>query len=371
MTLPVPVYAYHIYDSVTDAYLMTLPLSGVSFSNAINGGGTFSATLSVSDPVFQSGEINWQDATMPYMNRSIWIERNGAIVWGGFLIGRSYDSTSQTVSLTGATFDSYAAFRPQRVPINFTSLTDILTVARTIWSNQDTNAHEPSWVYDSNLSGNKIKFTMQWWSEISQYMENLVSLTPGIEYYIDTYYDPASPNFPVVKKKFFVASPTLPTTDVGLTVSLNPTGGNLLSYTLAEDGTQFMTKMFALGSGADSAQVYGQYFSNTLLDQGYMDVAQTMSQTDQTSKTALTAVAKQAVLKATSKLLTFSVNVKPDESFDLGNVKLGRITSIEITDPRFPSGYKSQQFRITSYAVTPGDNGEEAVAATLEQIYGG
>jgi len=369
MALAAPQYSYHIYDSVTDVYQLTLPLSGVSFSNAINGGGTFSATLSISDPIFQSGEIPWQDSTNPKINRSLWIERNGSVVWGGFIMGRSYDSSSQTITLTGTTFETYASMRPQRVPINFTN-TDILTVARNIWARQDLNDHEPDWVYDSNLSGNKITLVSQWWQEISQYMDNLVALTPGIEYYIDTYYDPTSPNLPVVKKKFFVASPALPADDVALTVSLNPTGGNILNYTVAEDGTQFMTKMYALGSGTDSAQIFGQYFANDLLDLGYMDVAQTVSYTDNTSATSLTAIAKQAVLKATSKQLSFTVTVKPDESFNLPSIKLGRLVTIQIQDPYFPAGY-TNKLRLISYTVTPGDNGEESIQAVLEQVFSG
>lgn len=369
MALSAPQYSYHIYDSVTDVYQQTLPLTGVSFSNTINGGGTFTASLSIADPIFQSNEIPWKDATNPKLNRSMWVERNGAVVWGGFITGRSYESSSQTITITGATFEVYATFRPQRIPINFIN-TDILTVARSIWSRQDINDHEPHWVYDSNLSGNLITLASQWWQEISQYMDNLVALTPGIEYYIDTYYDPTSPNLPVVKKKFYVASPTLPADDVALTVSLNPTGGNLLSYNVAEDGTQFMTKMYALGSGTDSAQIYGSYFANDLLDQGYMDVAQTVSYTDNTSRTSLNAIAKQAVLKATSKQLSFTVSVKPDESFDLPSIKLGRLVTLQIQDPFFPTGY-TNKLRLISYTVTPGDNGEESIQATLEQIYNG
>lgn len=368
MAIPVPQYSYHIYDSVTDVYQMTLPLSGVSFSNTINGGGSFTATLSVADPIFQSGEIPWQDSTEPYLRHSIWVERNGMIVWGGFLTGRSYQASSQTVTLTGVTFEVYGSLRPQRNPNKYTNV-DILTVARNMWRLQEANSNEPHWVYDTNLSGNKVTLTTGWWQEISNYIDNLVALTPGIEYYIDTYYDPAI-ILPTVRKKFLVASPTLPATDVGLTVSMNPTGGNMIDYTLTEDGSKFATKVYELGSGSDSAQLWGTYFNNALLDQGYMDVALTFSASDITKSATLVNMAKQQALKIASKLLSFSVTVKPDESFNLNNVKLGRLVTLQITDPRFPNGY-TNTFRITTYTVNPGDNGEETIQATLEQIYNG
>lgn len=369
MTFTPPSYVYHIYDSVKDTYISSIGLSGVTFSNVINGGGSFTGTLSISDPLYQAGALEWQNATDYRMNRSMWIERNGVIVWAGFVSGRSYDSSSQTLTLTGTTFETFSQFRFLRVPLVYTNM-DILTVARNIWRTQQVNSWEPTWQYDTNLSGKLVTFnSMQWWAYINDYMSTLVDMSPGVEWYIDTYYDPTVVSGPPqVKKKFYVATPTLPAVDVGLTVSSNPSGGNLLSYTLAEDGTKFATKMYSLGSGSDSAQVYGEFFDTTLLDEGFMDVSLMMTNADITDKPTLTGMAKQAILKATSQLYSFDVVVKPDESFDIQNVKLGRLVTIDITDPRFPQGYQGQS-RIIDYTVTPGDDGEESIAVTLEPIY--
>lgn len=364
-----PNYVYHFYDTVTDIYQSTLGLSGVNFGDAINGGGTFGGSLAIGDPLYQSGEVEWLKATEPNMNRSVWIELNDDIVWGGFLTGRNYDSSSQTLSLSGVTFDAYAKLRVFPKPVTFTNQ-DSLTIAKTMWGKLSDQPGEPEFQIDAGTSGVLTSQTdAQWFTAVSEYITNMTNRdTDGIEYYIDTYWDRSThPKTP--RRKFFVASQSLPLVETGQTLVLNPAGGNILSYSFNEDGTKFATDLWEVGSGTDSAQVYGYAADPSRIDNGYPAVTIVKSEGTSTDKNALNSMAKRDLTLNNNQAVTMDITAKPDPSFSVNALRPGRKVTVEITDARFPQGYKAN-FRVASYSVTPGDNGEDTVSLSLEQVYG-
>jgi hypothetical protein len=46
------------------------------------------------------------------------------------------------------------------------------------------------------------------------------------------------------------------------------------------------------------------------------------------------------------------------------------MVTVQITDPRYPRGFYDK-LRLIDFTVTPGDNGEESIKVTLEQVYNG
>lgn len=367
-----PVYTYYIYDTYTNTFVNTLALSGVSFSNKINGGGSFSASLSISDPVYTSGEIDWLGSTEPNGNRSLFIDRDGVLVWAGTIFGRDYDSESQSLSLSGPTFDWYKDTKIQKKPLNYASQ-DTLTLARAVWFRLEDRANPITFTYLTNLAGVDSAITSadnQWWVPTGSHIDLLTSRDPGgIEYYIDTYWDNSvSPQVP--RKLFYADYLKINPVDLGLTASLNSAGGNIMSYNRSEDGTKFCTDLYALGAGSDSAQAWGYAADASRLALGYPGVTITYSAGETSSPSSLDSIAKKQLKINNTQLDVISMTVKPDASFNVADIKPGRKVTVQITDPRHPSGY-SNTFRIAEYTVTPGDNGEESVALTLEQLYAG
>jgi hypothetical protein len=95
-----PTYRYYACDTLTGEILAELPLVGVTFSIVVNDSGEFSATLPL--------------AAAPYLvqvtqpgRTSVYIERDGVLVYGGIIWGRQYDATAGTMTLDGSDFLSY------------------------------------------------------------------------------------------------------------------------------------------------------------------------------------------------------------------------------------------------------------------------
>lgn len=98
----------------TDLYgnrLAELPLTGVTFSQVLNGAGGFAGTLNVEDPRVTS--LNWVAAT-DAMKTLVWVVvSETTIVYGGIVTAATYDSAAQTVSITGNDFYWYLSRRVQ------------------------------------------------------------------------------------------------------------------------------------------------------------------------------------------------------------------------------------------------------------------
>ena len=113
-----------------------LPLTGVTWSNVLNGAGQFSGTLSVEDPAVKN--LNWIEATAP--NKTcVWVGIDGpTFVWGGLVQQRTYDEVSQTVQIQASEFWQYLNQRLQAKDYGATWATGSgaagMTMAETIIS---------------------------------------------------------------------------------------------------------------------------------------------------------------------------------------------------------------------------------------------
>ena len=87
-----------------------LPCTNVTFTLAINQAGSFSATLNIED--LSMRYANWVAATNPGKS-FIWIDIDGVLVYGGRILQRQYQASSQQVRITGTDFYGYWAQRLQ------------------------------------------------------------------------------------------------------------------------------------------------------------------------------------------------------------------------------------------------------------------
>ncbi len=101
----------------TGEILAELPLTQVTFTKTLNGAGQFEGKLSIDDPRIQA--TNWRDATSP-ANSVVWVDIDGALVWGGIIWSRRYDSTDKTYQITGNEFWSYFDHRSQAADYSYT-----------------------------------------------------------------------------------------------------------------------------------------------------------------------------------------------------------------------------------------------------------
>lgn len=104
------IITYKMTDLSTFQTIAELPLQGMQYALVVDGAGDWSATLSVEDPYI--AQTNWIRATAP--NKSaLWIDIDGALVYGGIVTGRNYRMSSQSVTLRGHDFYGYMSQRLQ------------------------------------------------------------------------------------------------------------------------------------------------------------------------------------------------------------------------------------------------------------------
>ena len=94
-------YRYLLADLITNEIIAELPLTGVAFTQQLNQAGTFSGHLLLSG--INSAAFNVDASTTPGRN-GIYVDRDGVLVWGGVIWGRSYKSTEQILTLQAREF---------------------------------------------------------------------------------------------------------------------------------------------------------------------------------------------------------------------------------------------------------------------------
>lgn len=93
------------------AVIAELPCDSVTFSLTMNESGPFSATFSIEDWTMRYG-TQWIKATNPGKT-FFWVDIDGVIVYGGWILTRDPDVAAQTVTVSGTDFYGYWARRLQ------------------------------------------------------------------------------------------------------------------------------------------------------------------------------------------------------------------------------------------------------------------
>ena len=127
-------YRYLFADLLTNEIIAELPLTGVSFTQQLNQAGTLQGHLLLSGMATAEFKVN--ASTIP-ARTGIYVDRNGTLIWGGVIWGRTYNSADQTLNLVAREFESYFERRRITTTIDFTN-TDQLLIARTIMNTAQT-----------------------------------------------------------------------------------------------------------------------------------------------------------------------------------------------------------------------------------------
>lgn len=104
-------FQFLLYDFLTGAFLGFLPFAGVTWSQTLNGSGTFSGTLNLGD----KGVRAMDPAILTAPGRTmLMIDYNGALVWGGWsLTTRPFTRSTKVLTYTATELWSYMGRRVQ------------------------------------------------------------------------------------------------------------------------------------------------------------------------------------------------------------------------------------------------------------------
>jgi hypothetical protein len=169
-----------------------LPLTSVAFTQQLNQAGTLRAHLLLSG--INPDAFNVDDATVPGHN-CIYVDRDGVLIWGGVIWSRSYNSTSQILSIQAREFLSYFEHRRIAEEISFTNI-DQLVIAKTLVEDAQSVAYgNIGVIYNSEgetTSGvliDRVYYNYEL-KTVFNAVQDLSRQSNGFDFYIDIFYDP-------------------------------------------------------------------------------------------------------------------------------------------------------------------------------------
>jgi hypothetical protein len=353
-------YRYLFADLLTNDIIAELPLTGVQFTQQLNQAGTFEGHLLITG--IDTNAYNVDVSTIPCRN-VIYVEADGILIWGGIIWGRSYNSTSQVLSITAREFESYFEHRRITQDTFFTN-TDQLLIAETLLSNaQSVTYGDIGVLINSQLSG--ILISRNYYSyelkTVFNALQDLSRAEDGFDFNITLSYSSGTPiktlelGYPRIGVVYNSANPYAIMFDLP---------GNIVEYEYPEDGSIVANTMYALGAGSNEGKLISTAVNTAFTSTGWPLLEETANYSDVTDQTYLDQLAIGQVNAVSYPPTTLKVVVPADVEPKLTTYNIGDDARIVITDARFPNTL-DEIYRIVGLTVQPGENGPERVTITL------
>jgi hypothetical protein len=354
-------------DVLTNQILAELPLTGVNFSQVLNGSGALQGSVLLTG---LSDADNAATATVPGRN-AVYVERNGVIVWGGVIWFRSYESNNQHIALSCSEFESYFNRRRITITREFENV-DQLTIAQTLMSDAQSVANgNLGIVIPTNTSGVLISRTYYPYEQktVLSAIQDLskagtgIPAQTGFDFSIDCAYDSdynivktLNLGYPRYGTAYSSTSTTVPVFEFP--------AGNVVEYAYNEDGSLLANTVYATGAGYNEGKLIYSASNSTVLAQGWPLLEDVSSYTDITDPVVVQNLAVGQVAAVSLPPTTLKIVVNPSIDPLLETYKVGDDARVRIADARFPNGLDTV-YRIIATNVTPGENRAERATLTL------
>lgn len=360
-------YRYLLADLASNEIIAELPLTGVAFTQQLNTYGTFSAHILLSG--INGDAFNVDASTIPGRN-AIYVDRDGVLIWGGVIWSRSYNSTSQSLSITAQEFISYFAHRRINTTQSFSGI-DQLVIAKTLVENAQTEPYGDIGVlYNSEgetTSGvlvDRVYYNYEL-KTVFNAIEDLSRQSDGFDFHIDLAYDITGLPTKSFNTYYPKVGTTYSATDPSAIVFEFP-AGNMVEYEYPEDGSIVANTVYALGAGSNEGKLISVAQDLTKLTDGWPLLDDQANYSDVTDQTVLDNLASAQTLATSYPPTTLTIVAPPYVDPILGTYEVGDEARVIITDSRFPNTLDTV-YRIVALSVQPGENGPERVTLTLTQ----
>lgn len=358
-------YRYLFADLLTNEIVGELPLTGVAFTQQLNQAGTLSGHLLLSG--MTTAQFNVNESTTP-ARTAIYVDRNGDLIWGGVIWGRSYNSADQTLSITAREFESYFERRRITTTVDFQNI-DQLVIARTLVTDaQSVASGDIGVIVGTETSGVLIDRTYYYYEIKGVYpaLQDLSRAENGFDFNIQVSYDPIT-NEPL--KTLVLGYPRSGTiydvNDPEALVFIFP-AGNIVEYEYPEDGAIAANVVYALGAGSNEGKLLETAQDTAKLADGWPLLEEQANYSDVTDSTYLAELANGQVLAVAYPPTTIKIVVPAYVTPELGSYQIGDDARLIITDERFPNTLDAV-YRIVGLSVQPGEDGPERVTITLTE----
>lgn len=359
-------YRYLLADLASNQIIAELPLTGVSFTQQLNQAGSFDAHLLLSG--VNAFGYNVDDSTVPGRN-AIYVDRNGVLVWGGVIWGRTYNSTSQTLSIQAREFISYFERRRITTDIAFNQI-DQLVIAKTLVENAQNETYGDIGVLyntegqtTSGILIDRVYYNYELKSVFNA-IQDLSRQLDGFDFSIDVYYDPITGEpskafntyYPRVGHPYTVGDITVPVFEFP--------AGNVVEYEYPEDGSIAANTIYALGAGSNEGKLISVSQNTAFLLDGWALLEDQANYSDVTDQSLLDSLALGQVNAVSYPPRTVKVVAPPFIDPEYGTYEIGDAVRLIIQDNRFPTGLDAI-YRLVGISLQPGEDGPERVTLTL------
>jgi hypothetical protein len=355
-------YRYLFADLLTNEIIAELPLTGVSFTQQLNQAGTFQARILLSG--INSFGFNVADGTEPG-RVALYVDRNGTLIWGGVVWGRTYNSASQEFTFTAREFESYFERRRISTTTAFTN-TDQLVIARTLIDNAQAIASGDIGVITGSETSGVLVDRVYYDYELKTVygaIQDLSRADDGFDFTIDVAYDingvPTKTlilGYPRTGTVYSPSNPAIPVFEFP--------AGNVVEYEYPEDGSIVANTLYVLGAGSNEGRLSATAQDTSKLTAGWALLEDQANYSDTTDQTLLNELALGQVLALSEPPPIIKLVVPAFAEPQFGTYNIGDDARLRITDPRFPTGL-DQVYRIVGLNVQPGEDGPERVTITL------
>jgi hypothetical protein len=361
-------YRYLFADLRTNAILAELPLTDVSFTQVLNGAGTFNARILISDAREAGYDI--QNVTIP-ARTAIYVDRDGVLVWGGIIWLRNYNSADQHITLSAREFASYLERRRITTTTVFSN-TDQLTIAQSLINTaQAVAGGNIGLIVPTNTSGilvSRVYFDYEF-KDVFSAIKDLSNSNTGFDFNIDVQYDSTGTPRKYVRTSYPQRGLTYNAADSNSLVFEFP--GNMSTYEWPDDGSIVANTMYGIGPNSNEAKIRATAVGPAnQVGAGWPFLEDTTTYNDQYDATLLQSQVLAEVTARQNPVVTVKVTLPAYVSPALGNYQTGDQCLLRITDDRFPQpsygGYGNASVqRIVAITVQPGEDAPELVTLTL------
>lgn len=355
-------YRYLFVDLLTNTIIGELPLTGVGFTQQLNQAGTFQGHLLLSG--INTYQFNVDASTIPG-KCGLYVDRNGILVWGGVIWGRTYNSSSQTVTYNAREWISYFERRRITQDVEFTQI-DQLVIAKTLVEDAQAKPYgDIGVIYNTEgqtTSGILIDRVYYYYElkGVFQAIQDLSRQGDGFDFHIDVSYDettglPTKAFNTYYPRSGLIYSPT----NINVPVFEFP-AGNIVEYEYPEDGSIAANTVYALGAGSNEGKLISEAQDVERFAEGWALLEDQQNYSDITDQSVLDSLSVGAVTALSYPPITMKITVPAFVNPEFGSYEVGDDCRIVIKDDRFPQGF-DEVYRIVGVSVQPGEDGPERV----------
>lgn len=367
-------YRYYFYDVSTKRLIDVLPMASVTFGWELRGVGTMGGVIPMYADDLPARRV--ADAVHPYRTK-IFIERDGALVWGGWLNEEpAYDSATGVVTLRAEESLGYLINRT--MPTVEYAQVDQLSIARSMITTVQAEPGGDFWIStDPSVTSGVLRdrsYSQYDQSPVLTALTQLSEVVGGFDFASQVVWVGGLPYESLV-----LGYPRLGrvTSSSGLVLEydrFSGGGGNVESYTWSDAGTPMATRTWATTESDEGVQLTARSDRPDLIANGYPIMECSDNFDGITDFTTLQTHADALATYRSGPRVAAQFILKPSAGIEIGDFTLGDDVLVRLSDWRFPPDPTSGApgflgyLRIVGASVAVDDDGDETLTFTCADL---